>query len=84
MECCAEIQKCNIDNKVFSEHKMKYEQTSQKGKKVSGMTGTMQEGGENMGEILSENAWLNEKMEVLQNQIKKQAQEIKRLREGRR
>lgn len=30
MECCAEIQQCNIDNKEFSKRKQKYEVGSTK------------------------------------------------------
>ena len=33
-----------------------------------------------MNEIMSENAWLNEKMEVLQNEIKRKTQEVNRLK----
>lgn len=35
MECCSEIQKCNLDNKAFNEAKAKYSGHSQnqKGKK---------------------------------------------------
>lgn len=33
MECCAEIQKCNIDNKAFNELKSKYTNAQTKTKK---------------------------------------------------
>ena len=74
MECCAEIQKCNIDNKAFVDFKNKYDV-----KKNKGMNET-QAGGDNSGELLQENAWLNEKMDALQAHIKRQAQEIARLK----
>ena len=61
MQCCAEIQKCNIDNKAFNEFKNKYDVKKHKG----GMNEKDNSG--EMNEIMTENAWLNEKMEVLQN-----------------
>ena len=62
MECCAEIQKCNIDNKAFNDFKNKYETK----KNSKGMNENNNVSGD-MTEIMQENAWLNEKMEVLQN-----------------
>ena len=54
MECCAEIQKCNIDNKAFNESKNKYAGNNQKAAK-SEPTGDA-EG------IIQENVWLNQKL----------------------
>ncbi len=76
MECCAEIQKCNIDNKAFVDFKNKYDIKKGGNKGMNEKTG----GQDNSTELLQENAWLNEKMDALQNKIKSQAQEIARLK----
>ena len=53
MECCAQIQKCNLDNKAFNENKNKYsnQKKNQAQEQTSNDTGLVQE-----------NAWLNQKI----------------------
>ena len=53
MECCAEIQKCNIDNKAFNEAKNKYAGNSK--------TPKAEPQGDTEG-LIQENVWLNQKM----------------------
>lgn len=57
MECCAEVQKCNMDNKFYNEQREKY---ANKGKNAP------ESSGGNNEELLKENKWLNERMEELQ------------------
>ena len=59
MECCAEVQKCNMDNKFCNEQKEKYA-----GKKVQGSQGDV---GAADPAMAQENAWLNQKIEELQD-----------------
>jgi hypothetical protein len=54
MECCSEIQKCNLDNKFFNEAKSKYSGNHSKQKKE-------ETGGDTEG-LTQENIWLNLKI----------------------
>ena len=60
MECCAEIQQCNIDNKEFSKRKNKYEAilTSPQGQYQQ------QQGNNQMGNMGGQNRGGNPQMEV--------------------
>lgn len=55
MECCSQIQKCNLDNKAFNEAKAKYAGHS----KINQNT---KDGGNNE-QLMQENAWFRVKFE---------------------
>ena len=69
MECCAEVQKCNMDNKFFNLQKDKYKGAKDLGKtRESAVSSTplVSGGGAADEGLLQENIWLNTKVEELQ------------------
>ena len=66
MECCAEVQKCNMDNKFYNLQKDKYGEKLSKnvGKTVSASKAQINDPPDEG--LLQENVWLNAKVEELQ------------------
>ena len=58
MECCAEVQKCNMDNKFYNDQKDKYGKNKNNQSSIAG--------GQSDGALLQENVWLNQKLDELQ------------------
>ena len=66
MECCAEVQKCNMDNKFYNEQKDKYGKVKEESQSKIVSKGSEIRGGGNSGNeqvLLQENIWLNTKVE---------------------
>ena len=68
MECCAQIQKCNIDNKAFNEAKNKYAANHSKTSKP--------EPQEDAEGLIQENVWLNQKMQELQIELRRKTKQL--------
>lgn len=64
MECCAEVQKCNMDNKFYNAQKDKYGEKLGKnvGKSVSASRAEIEAPVVDEG-VIQENVWLNVKVE---------------------
>lgn len=73
MECCAQVQKCNMDNKFYNEQKEKY--ANLKKGAVSGKESSNEDA---TGQLI----WLNQKVEELQDELKRRSQMINKLKNG--
>ena len=75
MDCCAQVQKCNMDNKFYNEQKDKYA----KGKTNNTNQPNTSASDENLAQ---ENIWLNQKLDQLQQQLKRKTQMINKMKKG--
>lgn len=73
MECCAEVQKKNMDNKFFNEQRDKYGKGN-KGNAPAPNASPNDEG------LLQENLWLNQKLDELQEELKRRTQALNKLK----
>lgn len=75
MECCAEVQKGNMDNKFYNEQRDKYG----KGNKQTVPSGNAPANDEG---LVQENLWLNQKLDELQEELKRRTQALNKLKKG--
>lgn len=77
MECCAEVQKGNMDNKFYNEQRDKFGKGHAKQNPSSNQNISNNDEG-----LVQENIWLNQKLDQLQEELKRRTQALNKLKKG--